>query len=149
MAVVGMDRRLTIPVTFAALTVAQLFHSIEEVVTGLHTRLPWVTAYLHDRFNFIPQLSVTRRQFAAANIAVVVFMAILSILLFRRIPWAVRIARASAFVEILNGIGHLVGMIVTRRYFPGTFSAIALIVCGVLFFRAEFIERALTRPDNS
>ncbi len=148
MAVVGTDRWLTIPATFVALTVAQFLHSIEEVVTGLYTRLPRVTAYLHDRIDFIPRLSITRRQFTIANIAVVVFMAVLSVLLFRRVPWAVRIARAAAFVEILNGIGHLVGMIVTRRYFPGAFSAIGLIVCGAMFFRADFIERALIRSDK-
>ncbi len=146
---VGTDKRLTIPAAFAALTVAQLIHSIEEVWAGLYTWLPRVTGYLRGKFDTIPQLSVSRTRFAFANIVVVAFMVAVSILLFRRVSWAVRVARAIAFVEILNGIAHPVAMIIMRRYFPGAFSAIGLIIFGVLFLRADYIERAGSHLDES
>jgi len=145
---VETTKLLTTPVMFVALTVMQLFHSVEEVATGLYLWLPRVSGHIRDKFDFIPQLNISRRNFAIGNVIIVVFMVAISMLLFRRVPWAVRVARAAAFVEILNGIGHLAGMIITRRYFPGAFSAIGLIVCGVLFFRADLVERAVSRADE-
>ncbi len=143
------EKWLTVPTAFAALTVSQFCHSIEEVVTGLYEWMPRVTGSIRERVGFIPRINVSRNQFSLVNVGIVMFMVTISVLLFRRIPWAVRVARAVAFVEILNGLAHIVAMIITRRYFPGAFSAVALIVCGVLFFRADRIEQALSRLDES
>lgn len=146
--IVGWHKRLTVPATFAALTAVQLFHSIEEVATGLYTWLPRVTGSIREKVAFVPQISISRTNFAVANAVIVVLMLGISILLFRRVPWAVRIARIVAFVEILNGIGHLGAAIVRREYFPGAISAVGLIIFGVLFLRADFLERAVSKIDT-
>jgi hypothetical protein len=147
--IVGWQKRLTVPVTFAALTAVQFFHSIEELATGLYTWFPRVTGAMREKVDFIPQLSISRTNFAIANAVIVVFMLGISVLLFRRVPWAVRVARAVAFVEILNGIGHLMAAIIKREYFPGAVSAVGLVILGVLFLRADFIERAVSKMDKS
>jgi hypothetical protein len=147
MAVMETNKWLTIPVTFAALSVVQLFHSIEEIITGLYSWFPRVTGEIHERIKFFPRMRMSRPVFVVANVAAVSFMLVISVLLFRRIPRAVRIARLAAVVEILNGIAHVTAAIVRRKYFPGAFSAVGLIIFGVLFFRADYIERAVSRLD--
>lgn len=147
--IVGWHKRLTVPATFAALTAVQLFHSIEELATGLYTWFPRVTGAIREKVDFIPQLSMSRTNFAIANAVIVVFMLGISVLLFRRIPWAVRVARVVAFVEILNGIAHLMAAIIRREYFPGAVSAVGLVIFGMLFLRADFLDRAVSKMDRS
>lgn len=139
---------LTAPVMFAALTVAQIFHSLEEIITGLYKKLPIVTGRLHDLFDFVPQLRISRMGFALANAVLVTFMLTISILLFRRVPWATRVARAVAFAEILNGAAHLAIAIIRRGYFPGAVSAIGLVIFGVLFFREDSLDRVLSELER-
>jgi hypothetical protein len=145
----GTGKRLTTPVMFAALTIAQLFHSIEEIITGLYNWFPRVTGAIHETVRFFPQMRMSRPAFIVANVAAVLFMLVISVLLFRRVPWAIRVARIAAIIEILNGIAHVTAAIVRRGYFPGAFSAVGLIIFGVLFFRADQIERAISHLDES
>ena len=121
---------------YVALIVVQFLHSLEEVMTHLHDYFPTVTGYIHERIAFFPILHVSPELFIAMNTVVVLFLMIVGHYLFAQKRWAWRIVRIVAYVEIINGLAHISAVIYTGGYFPGSISAIGLLIIGILLVRA-------------
>ena len=130
------DRPLTLARLYFGIAGFQALHSIEEYLTGLYLWMPLVSGRLHERITWMPVFDMGERIFAAANMAIIAALFALSPFVFLSKRWALRLAYAVAVIEILNGIGHLVGAIAAGGYFPGVLAGIGLAVFGFVFLWA-------------
>lgn len=96
---------------------AQALHGFEGFVSGLYERLPG--------------LSTTPEFFVLASLAVFLLLAALMPSVGHGRPWALRLARLIAILEILNSVGILMIGLIEWGYFPGMWTAPV-----VLFFAA-------------
>ncbi len=130
---------------FLTLALVQILHSAEEILCRLYARLPQVTGFIHDRIGWWPRLTVTRDAFIAANAVFVAFIIVIAVFVFRRAGWARRTAFVIGILEVVNGSIHILAVIATGGYFPGSITAVGLITVGVLFlrtFRGASVESA-------
>ncbi len=134
------------PILFAILVFFQTAHSIEEYLTHLYDWLPIATVKIHNILDFFPVLSMREGTFALLNVIFLIFLSIVCILVFRRNRSAWKLARIVAIVETLNGLAHISAAIYAGGYFPGTASAVGLLITGPLLLRS-FGERPI--PHNS
>lgn len=116
----------------------QAIHSIEEYLTRLFNWFPIVTAHIHNRIAFIPVLRMDERTFVVLNIVLIVGLLSISPFVFKEKPWSLGIAKIVAAVELLNGLAHLSAAVYFGGYFPGSVSAIGLLVVGFLLMRSFF-----------
>lgn len=121
-----------IPWLYLALGLTQAAHSVEEVLTGLWKNLPVVTGLLHERLPILPVLSWSAEGFAAANLVIVALMLGFSPFVFQKHTWAVKIVRVVAVIEVLNGLIHIIPVIVTGAYWSGSVSALFLLGIGMI-----------------
>jgi hypothetical protein len=118
------------------LILIQVIHSLEEIAARLYIWLPRVTGCLREIFDFVPQISFTRELFIAANVVVVLIMLAIGAFMLEKRHWAWRTGFAIGIIEVVNGVAHLLEAAATRGYFPGSISAIGLIIVAVLFLRS-------------
>lgn len=117
---------------FFILVLFQAAHSVEEYLTGLFRWFPRATGKIHEFIDIIPVMSMRETVFAALNVVFVIFLVVVSVLVFRRNRWAWKIMRLVAVIEIINGLVHILAAVFTGEYFPGAVSAIGLLVTGLL-----------------
>ncbi len=125
-----MKQQNQIPWLYLALGLTQAAHSIEEVLTGLWRNLPAATSLLHTRLPFVPVLHWSAEGFAAANLGIVALLLGLSPFVFQTHPWAFKVVRVVAVIEVLNGLIHIVPAVVRGGYWPGCVSAVFLLGIG-------------------
>jgi len=118
---------------FLLLTLAQVLHSIEEIVYRLYDWQPGASLSLNSIFRFRENTGIGSNLFAEMNIVIIVLLFLLTIQLYRSKRWAVSVSLVAAFIEFLNGTAHLAGLIYFRQYFPGCISAVGLLLCALLF----------------
>lgn len=121
---------------FWLLALAQAFHSIEEMRTGLYDFFWIATGRFHEWFPVIPQLRMSARTFAILNMGIIALLLAAVPFVSARRPWALGFAAAAAAVEIANGMGHLAGTVVFSGYVPGALTAPLLIAGGIAVLAA-------------
>ena len=127
-----MKRLNSLPWLYLLLGFSQSAHSVEEVLTRLWMNMTVVTTALHERIAAIPVLTYSGEGFAAANLVIVALMLGFSPFPFQNHVWAKKIVRIIGWIEIVNGLMHLVPALVMGRYYSGCVSAIGLLCFGVL-----------------
>jgi hypothetical protein len=135
------------PWLYLGLGFAQAAHSVEEVLTGLWLRMADISGAIHTRFSPFPHVVWSTAGFAAANIIIVALLIGLSPLVFLKLPWAWKLARVVAFVETLNGIGHVSAALISRAYFPGCITGIVLFGLGISLWAIPSIRRIPSGAD--
>jgi hypothetical protein len=118
---------------FLLLVLIQVVHSSEEIFYKLFEWQPVLKKFLLALTGRHFQFEMTEEVFAILNIAVITFLFLVCISLYRYRPWAYKLVTGIAFVELLNGLIHLSSTITLREYLPGTVSAIVLAVVSSLF----------------
>ena len=127
-----MKSRSALPWLYLGLGLTQAAHSVEEVLTGLWKNLPAASALIHERFSAFPMLEWSAKGFASANLIIVALLLGFSPFPFLNSTWAWKIARVVAVIELLNGMLHLGGAILTGGYGSGCVSGALLVVVSIL-----------------
>jgi hypothetical protein len=123
---------LRIPIQFLSLVILQLIHSTEEYLTQLYNWFPVVTGRLHSVTGILPIITMSSQTFAVINLVAAIILIIVSIYVFRQKHWAYRIAVVVSIIEIINGVIHISAAIYTGGYFPGSISAVGLLIVAAL-----------------
>lgn len=130
-----MWKNLQAPFLYLALVIIQAAHSLEEYLTSLYDWFPVVTGYIHDVTGFFPIIRMNKQTFAVLNIALITFLLYTSPFVFQKKRWALKIAKITAVVETLNGITHISAALYIGGYYPGSLSAIGLLIVGILLYK--------------
>lgn len=107
---------------YPALILARFLHSFEELVSGYYQRLPG--------------LSISAEYFVLLSLALVLLLAALIPSVAHGRPWALRLARVWAIVEIVSGTGNLMIGLIEWSYYPGLWTAPLLLVFGAALGRS-------------
>ena len=134
-------RRSLLPWIYLALGLAQAAHSIEEVLTGLWKWMPVVTGAVHERMGFIPVFGWSEQGFTVANMVIIALMLGFSPLPFINRSWAWKTTLVIAVGETINGLTHVSEALVSRGYFSGCISGVALILLGTLIWAPRWFSR--------
>jgi len=94
--------------------IALILHLLEEINTGFRSRLP------------VGEMSV--QLFVAINVVVYAFCFATLVLCVRGGRLATAFAWLFAMAMLLNGMGHVGMMVITRGYFPGGATAVLLLL---------------------
>jgi Protein of unknown function with HXXEE motif len=140
-------KQTAFPWLYLGLGFAQTAHSVEEVLTRLWKWSPATPGGLLTLLADLPLFNTTAEHFAAANIVIVALLIGLSPFVFLKLPWAWKLALVVAFVETLNGIGHITADLISRAYFPGCISAIALLAFSIPLWAVPSIRRIPSGAD--
>jgi len=116
---------------FWLLALAQAAHSIEEMRSGLYDFMWEATPRLG-----LPRMGMSAVTFAVANMAIIAVLLGLVPLLSEERPWSLVVAWLVGIVEVANGVGHLTGVVIFRRYVPGAGTAPLLILGGIALMSA-------------
>ena len=120
---------------YLCLGLTQTAHSIEE----MHAHLYEFFAVVGKRVG-VPVSAMSADLFAMLNLAIGGLFLFSLWGLAARKRWAVALATIAGAIETLNGILHLSGAAVFRRYVPGAVTAPFLILFGLLVLRAAFSQ---------
>ena len=123
--------RNAFPWIYLGLVVAQAAHSIEEVTTSLWVDMGSFTAALHSHIPLFPHVAWSREGFTLANLAIVALLACLSWYVFRRVPWAWKLAIVVAVLETLNGINHIASYLIAPVILPGGYRDIHFLITSI------------------
>jgi len=130
--------------TYLGLGIAQALHSMEEMYTHLYDFF-WTATGLFQRYlPFLPQCKMSAEVFAMLNMGfIVIILATVPFVESNR-RWAILLAWCWAVIEVLNGLLHMIGVVVFSGYVPGALSAPVLFVMGgLLIVRLSFPRKAL------
>lgn len=133
--------------TYLGLGIAQALHSMEEMYTHLYDFF-WTATGLFQRYlPFLPQCKMSAEVFAILNMGfIVIILATVPFVESNR-RWAILLAWCWAVIEVLNGLLHMIGVVVFSGYVPGALSApVLFIVGGLLIVRLSLPRKAL---DNA
>lgn len=102
----------------------QMVHSVEEYFTGFDRRFP-VFVWYNTHFS-----SVGQGVFFAFNVSIVVMMALLSLVAFSerlrgRFPFIL------AWIELINGVNHILFSVLSGGYYPGLVSGLFFIPVAI------------------
>lgn len=114
---VGVGRHL-----YPGLVLAQALHTFEKVVSGAYERLP--------------AIAITPEFYVLIGLAIILLMAALIPSVGHGRPWAIRLARIIALIEILNGAAHLGMAAIEWSYFPGAWTAPLVLFFGLALTRS-------------
>ncbi|HMF07488.1 MAG TPA: HXXEE domain-containing protein [Thermoanaerobaculia bacterium] len=116
---------------FWLLALVQAAHSIEEMRTGLYDFMWEATPRLG-----LPRMGMSAVSFAVVNMAIIAVLLALVPFVGGERSWSLAVAWIVAVVEVANGVGHLTGAVIFRRYVPGAATAPLLILCGLALMSA-------------
>jgi hypothetical protein len=116
---------------FWLLALAQAAHSIEEIRTGLYDFM-WEATFRLG----LPRMGMSAVTFAVVNMAIIAVLLGLVPFVGEERPWSLAVAWIVAIVEVANGVGHLTGTVIFRRYVPGAATAPFLILGGIALMSA-------------
>jgi hypothetical protein len=134
-------------VLYFLLGLVQVAHSVEEMLTHLYDYFWIVSGFLHRIFPWYPQFRWPADLFGAGNMLLIAVLLGSWPFLEQRRPWALVLAWIAGVVEVLNGINHLAGTIIFRRYVPGAITAPFLIGVGALLLRELIQDRKSGRSE--
>jgi hypothetical protein len=123
---------------FWLLGLSQAAHSMEEMLARLYDFM-WVAT---ERLG-LPSMGMTATTFAVVNMGIIALFLLVTPFVISRHVWAIGFSWLAAVVEILNGIGHLSGAVLFRRYVPGAVTAPLLVACGVALLVALRRQKSL------
>lgn len=127
-----MKSRSALPWLYLGLGLTQAAHSVEEVLTGLWKNLPVVSGLIYDRFPAVPVTTWSAEGFASGNLVIVALLLGFSPFPFLNSTWAWKIVRVIAVIELLNGLLHLGGAILSGGYWSGCITGALLVVLSLL-----------------
>jgi hypothetical protein len=107
---------------YPALVLARLIHAFEDFV-----------GRFYDRF---PLFSIAPEFFVLLQLALVLLLAAIIPSVAHGRPWALKVAKFWAVVEILSGTGHLTIALIEWRYYPGLWTAPLLLIFGAALGRS-------------
>jgi hypothetical protein len=123
-----------LPWLYFGIVVFQSLHGAEEVLTNLWNWMPHATAVLHEQLSWITiAVGMGETNFVVSNLVIVAGMLALMPFVFRYRPWAMNLALLISFIEIANGVGHLIAAWYVGGYFPGVLAGIGSLVSGIWF----------------
>ena len=107
---------------YPGLVIAQFIHGFEDYVAGFHDRFPV--------FSLAPEF------FVLLHVGLTLLLLALIPSVGHGRPWALKLAKFWAIVEILNGAGHIMIAAVEWQYYPGLWTAPLLLVFGAALGRS-------------
>lgn len=128
------------------LALGQALHSIEEMRAGLYDFFWTATGRLHELVPALSQVRMTAVDFATLNMGFIALLFGAVPFVGDRRPAALGLAWLAAAVEMLNGAGHLAGILVFSGYVPGAATAPVLLWTG---FRLLSALRQNAREEAS
>ncbi len=129
-----------ISLPFLLLTLAQVFHSSEEMVYRLYDWQP--AGGLPKRLLlFRERLAIHGSTFALMNLFFIVLLCLLCLQVYRQKTRALELAVAAACIELLNGKSHIAVAAWSGRYLPGCVTAFLLIAFATAFLLGYFRNR--------
>ncbi len=127
-----------------ALTLALAVHVADEALTDfLSVYNPAVRA-IRQRLPLLPLPTFTFTIWLSGLIALVLFLLVLSRLVFRGARGMVPLSYLLGGIMLANGLGHIAGSVYLRRLMPGVYSAPLLLVSS-LYLVAQARRVARTR----
>ncbi len=127
-----------------ALTLALAVHVADEALTDfLSVYNPAVRA-IRQRLPLLPLPTFTFTVWLSGLIALVLFLLVLSRLVFRGARGMVPLSYLLGGIMLANGLGHIAGSLYFRRLMPGVYSAPLLLVSS-LYLVAQAHRVARTR----
>jgi uncharacterized protein with HXXEE motif len=121
---------------FWLLALAQSAHSIEEMRAGLYDFMWEATPRLG-----LPRMGMTATTFAVINMGIIALLLGLAPFISAHRPWSAVAAWIVSVVEVANGVWHLAGTALFRRYVPGAGTAPLLIAAGIALIAALLRRR--------
>lgn len=107
---------------YPGLVVAQFIHGFEDYVAGWHQTFPL--------FSLAPEF------FVLLHLALFLLLAALIPSVAHGRRWALKLAKAWAVVEVLNGTLHLMLCVLEWEYYPGAWTAPLLLIFGAALGRS-------------
>lgn len=107
---------------YPALVIAEFLHGFEDYVGGF--------------YDVFPLYSISPEFFVTLTLALLLLLTALIPSVAHGRPWAVRLAKIWAIVEILNGAGHLMISLLEWGYYPGMWTAPLLLFLGAALGRS-------------
>jgi hypothetical protein len=107
---------------YPGLVIAQFLHGFEDFVTGFHEVFPL--------FSLAPEF------FILLHLGLTLLLAALIPSVAHGRPWALKLAKFWAVVEILNGAGHIMIAVIEWDYYPGLWTAPLLLIFGAALGRS-------------
>ena len=126
---------------FLIIVIVQFLHSTVEVIFSPYDWMPFVSGKIHYFLSFIPVITFPKEQFIVANMILIVFLIMLSVLVFRKVAWAIILAKITVYAEIFNALLHLSAAVIFLRYAPGCVTGIGFLVMGYLYFRNNYLTQ--------
>lgn len=129
--------------TYLSLGIAQALHSMEEMYTHLYDFF-WTATGLFQRYlPFLPQCKMSAEIFAILNIGIIVIILATVPFVESNRRWAILLAWCWAVIEVLNGLLHMIAVVVFSGYVPGALSApVLFVVGGLLIVRLSLPRKA-------
>ncbi len=107
---------------YPGLVLARFMHDFEDYVSGYYAQFPL--------FSLSPEL------FVVLHIGTFLLLLGMFPSVAHGRPWALRLARIYAIIEIMNGVGHLMIALIEWEYYPGLWTAPLLVIFGAALGRS-------------
>ena len=118
--------------TYLCLGIAQAIHSMEEMFSHLYDFFWTATGFFQHYIPNLPQFKMSAELFAILNMGfIVIILATVPFVELNR-HWAMVFAWCWGIIEVLNGLIHMIGVVVFSGYVPGALSAPILFIVGLL-----------------
>lgn len=116
---------------------------MEEMYTHLYDFF-WTATGLFQRYlPFLPQCKMSAEIFAILNIGIIVIILATVPFVESNRRWAILLAWCWAVIEVLNGLLHMIAVVVFSGYVPGALSApVLFVVGGLLIVRLSLPRKA-------
>ncbi len=112
---------------YPGLVIARFLHNFEDFVAGY--------------YGSFPVFSISPEFFVSLHIAFFLLLAAMIPSVAHGRPWAIRLARVYAVIEIMSGVGHLMISLIEWNYYPGMWTAPLLVVFGAALGRSLRVRR--------
>jgi hypothetical protein len=129
--------------SFIGLIIAQVFQSMELIMSHLPAYIPVLTEKIHRHYTFFPVIHLNEVLFMLLNLTLIIGLFIMAAFIFLETKWAKIVVVFIALIEILIGLFPILNSVYFKLYFPGSISAIGLIIFGILllFTASAYPER--------
>ncbi|NIR42849.1 MAG: HXXEE domain-containing protein [Gemmatimonadetes bacterium] len=107
---------------YPGLIVARLLHNFEDFVSGYQELSP------------LP--SLPPEFFVLFQVALLILLAAATPSVAHGRPWALRLAKLWAIIEILNGVGHIMITLLEWEFYPGFWTSPLLVIFGAALGRS-------------
>jgi len=128
--------------SFIGLIIFQMFMSMEEIIGHFPNWIMTFTEKLHHRMLFIPVLQINEQIFMFLSLILIIIFFVFFAFIFLETRWSRTLAIIIGFVEIINGVFHILTSLYLMKYIPGSISAIGVIIFGflIIFLKPSFLQ---------